>query len=114
MSRLLGMNTVILRMTVEFYGAAQIVLIICWVLWAWPFFAYKARTPKRPAQVTVTSSRWGIALQMIGFFLAWIRLSAPRPWPLLAAALLLAFLAVILSWTGVHTLGKQLRVHAGL
>ena len=96
------------------YTAARIALVACWILWAYPFLVYKARTPKRPAEVTVTASRWGIALQMLGYFIAWFHLPAARPWPLLAVALMLAGIGVVFSWTGVHSLGKQLRVHAGL
>jgi protein-S-isoprenylcysteine O-methyltransferase Ste14 len=93
---------------------ALITLIICWVLWAWPFLAYKARTPKREADVTAESSRWGFALQMVGYFLAWWPGSGPRQPALLAAGILLGCLAVGISWTAVRALGKQLRVHAGL
>ena len=96
------------------YQAVQIALIVCWVLWAWPFLVYKARTPKRPADITVKASAWGIGLQMVGFFLAWLSFDAAKPWPLLAFALMLAAIAVAFSWTGVHNLGKQLRVQAGL
>ena len=98
------------------YETAQVALIALWVLWAWPFFAYKARTPKRPAEVTDKTSRWGIGLQMVGYFLVWQRVRSPgaRAWPWLALGLLLAVPAVILSWTAIRSLGKQLRVQAGL
>jgi len=111
-----AIKTVIVRITMEMYRAVQIALVVCWVVWAWPFMAYKARTPKRPAEVTVNASRWGIGLQMVGFFLAWLRIPGftPRPWPWLVIALLLSAIAVVFSWSGVHNLGKQLRVHAGL
>src|ERR1051325_6741901 len=91
-SRLVAIKTVIVRITVEMYRAVQFALVVCWVVWAWPFMAYKARTPKRPAEVTVNASRWGIGLQMVGFFLAWLRIPGftPRPWPWLVIALLLA------------------------
>ena len=96
------------------YRAGQIALVVFWILWAWPFLAFKARAPKREAEVTVNASRWGIGLQMAGYFIAWFHFSSPRPWPLLAIALLLASIAVVLSWTGIRSLGKQLRIHAGL
>jgi protein-S-isoprenylcysteine O-methyltransferase Ste14 len=98
----------------EMYRAVQIALVIAWVLWAWPFLAYKARTPTRPAEVTVTSSGWGIGLQMVAYFLAWSPSSTAKPWPLLLTGLLLTIPAVILSSTGIRNLGKQLRVQAGL
>ena len=93
---------------------ALIALAICWILWAYPFLNYKLRTPARPAEVTVAASRWGIGLQMAGYAVAWLPLQDAKPWPVLALALLLAILAVICSFTGVRSLGKQLRIDAGL
>jgi protein-S-isoprenylcysteine O-methyltransferase Ste14 len=99
-------------------GIAQIGLVVCWILWAWPFLAYKARTPKRPADVTVKASRWGIGLQMVGYFCVFFvrpgSVPVSRPPAVLAAGLLIGCLAVLCSWAGVRSLGKQLRVQAGL
>jgi protein-S-isoprenylcysteine O-methyltransferase Ste14 len=91
-----------------------ICLIVCWIVWAAPFLAYKARTPQRKADVTVESSRWGVALQMMGYFLAWRPGPEPRPPAMLVAGVLVGCLAVLVSWTSIRALGKQLRVHAGL
>jgi protein-S-isoprenylcysteine O-methyltransferase Ste14 len=93
---------------------ALIGLILCWILWAWPFLAYKARAPRREAEVTAESSRWGIAVQMVGYFLVWLPGSEPRPPAVLIAGILLGCLAVVISWTSIRALGKQLRVQAGL
>jgi protein-S-isoprenylcysteine O-methyltransferase Ste14 len=93
---------------------ALIALIGCWILWAWPFLAHKARTPKREAEVTKKSSSWGMGLQMVGYFFAWLPGPRPRPPALLAAGLVLGVLAVVISWTSIRALGKQLRINAGL
>jgi protein-S-isoprenylcysteine O-methyltransferase Ste14 len=96
-------------------NAAWIVLIVAWIVWVSPFIAYKARTPKRNAQVTVHISRWGIGLQMIAYFLAWS--GGPRLAAVPAAqvtGILFACLGVVLSWTAIRNLGKQLRIEAGL
>jgi protein-S-isoprenylcysteine O-methyltransferase Ste14 len=93
---------------------ALIALVACWVLWVWPFLAFKARAPKREAEVTVGSSRWGVIVQMIGYFLAWLGPNAPKPPAVLLAGLAFGGLAVVLSWASIRSLGKQLRVFAGL
>jgi protein-S-isoprenylcysteine O-methyltransferase Ste14 len=89
-------------------------LIAVWLLWAWPFLAYKLRAPKRKAQITVSASRWGIGIQIVAFFLAWSGGWQSRPPAVVMGALLCGCLAVVLSWTSVRSLGKQLRIHAGL
>jgi protein-S-isoprenylcysteine O-methyltransferase Ste14 len=89
-------------------------LIVFWVVWAWPFMAHQARAPKREAQVTLKSSRWGIALQMVGYVFAWMGGAQPAPAAAVAAGVAFICLAVLLSYMSVHSLGKQLRVHAGL
>jgi protein-S-isoprenylcysteine O-methyltransferase Ste14 len=91
-----------------------IVLVACWAVWAWPFLAFKARAPRRPAQVTVTASRWGIGLQMAAYAFAWYGGPVARPAAVEVVAIVFGILAVALSWSGVHSLGKQLRVQAGL
>jgi protein-S-isoprenylcysteine O-methyltransferase Ste14 len=91
-----------------------IVLLAAWVLWGLPFLIHRAREKKRPAQVTVTSSNWGIGLQMVGYFLAWASGPRPKPPAALLAGIFFAGLAVALSWTGIRSLGKQLRIQAGL
>src|SRR6266567_6544155 len=93
---------------------ALIIVIASWVFWAWPFLAYKARTPERRADVTAESSRWGVPLQMVGYGFAWFPGPEPRQPALLLAGLLVGSLAVVISWTSIRALGKQLRVHAGL
>src|SRR5437762_14038606 len=104
------MKTVILRI-IRMEPFALIVLIACWVLWAWPFLVYKARTPKREAEVTALSSSWGMALQMVGYFFVWLPGPQPRPAALTAAGILIGILAVVISWTSIRALGKQLRVN---
>jgi protein-S-isoprenylcysteine O-methyltransferase Ste14 len=93
---------------------ALIALVACWILWCWPFLVQKARMPKREAQVTEKSGRWGIGLQMAGYLFVWSVGPRPKPPASLLAGVLCGCLAVVLSWTAIRSLGKQLRVEAGL
>src|SRR5581483_8325219 len=54
-------------------------LIACWILWVAPFLIHKVRESKRPAQLTVTASRWGIAIQTVAYFVAWYGKPSSRP-----------------------------------
>jgi len=89
-------------------------LIACWILWVAPFLIHKVRESKRPAQLTVTASRWGIAIQTVAYFVAWYGKPSSRPLGVQFAGILFGALAVALSWTAIRNLGKQLRIHAGL
>jgi protein-S-isoprenylcysteine O-methyltransferase Ste14 len=94
--------------------AALFALIACWVLWIWPFLAHKARERKRQAEITVQSANIGIAFQLVAYFFAWLPGSAPNPPALVAVGLLLGVFAIVISWTSIRALGKQLRLQAGL
>jgi len=51
---------------------------------------------------------------MVGYFLVWLPGSESRPPAVSVAGVLLGCLAVVISWTSIRALGKQLRVQAGL
>jgi protein-S-isoprenylcysteine O-methyltransferase Ste14 len=93
---------------------ARFALFACWVLWAWPFLVHKAREQKREAQITEKSANVGVFLQLVAYLFAGFRGPEANPPALVAAGLLLAIFAAIISWTSIRALGKQLRVQAGL
>src|SRR5260370_21022399 len=69
-SRLVAMNTVIVRIGARMHRVAFIGLIVCWVLWACVFLRVKREAHK--TDVTVPGANWGIVLQGIAFCLAWV------------------------------------------
>jgi protein-S-isoprenylcysteine O-methyltransferase Ste14 len=93
---------------------AYLVISGATALWFTPFlitrFNFKApRTVDRRA-------RWGIFLEFVAFTLLWqgpFWMRAPQPWQVAISVLFLG-LANLLSWSAVHTLGKQLRLDAAL
>ena len=93
---------------------AQIEVVVCWLLWFYPFVRRARRQAQRTPEVTVSAGRWGILLQMLAMFLAWFYVPGPRSPALLATAMLLAPLATVCVWAAVPHLGKQWRIQAGL
>ncbi len=89
-------------------------LLVCWILWAVPFFLRTRQQPKNRESVTAPTSKWGIAVQAVGFFLAWLRSTRLNPPPMLIASMILAPAATWLVWRAVTHLGKQWRIQAGV
>jgi protein-S-isoprenylcysteine O-methyltransferase Ste14 len=94
--------------------AIFIAMVAFYIAWVLPFLIFKATAPKREAQVTVNSSRWGVGIQMLAYFCAWVGGPGSKPPAILALAAVFGCLGVVLSWTAIRNLGKQLRIHAGL
>jgi len=93
---------------------AYILLAAGWLAWVIPFFLIQRG--RGPAQAVDKRARWGILLEMLAYAALWqgkFWTRAPGPWRLAPAAFLLAGAAAF-SWTGVHALGKQWRIDAGL
>ena len=93
---------------------AYILLGAGWLAWVIPFFLIQRGSG--PAQAVDKRARWGILLEMLAYAALWqgkFWTRAPGPWRLAPAAFLLAGAAAF-SWTGVHALGKQWRIDAGL
>jgi len=92
-------------------------LMLCWFAWAYPFLF---RAPHRQKRASITDSRptlIGLSLECLGIFLAFVFRFPPDFSPgiaRVAASLLFAVLAALLSWTSVRHLGRQFRVRAGL
>lgn len=94
--------------------AAFIELLACWILWVVPFFLLRRKQPKNREAVTVPASKWGIAVQAVGFFLAWLRTVRQQIPGMLIASMIIAPLATWLAWRALNHLGKQWRIQAGL
>ncbi len=91
-----------------------IVLAVCWVLWAYPFFARAQRVKGREAAVTDRRAMRGLLLQTVAIAVAWIHVPGPAGTARVAAAMALAPLGPLLAWTAVNHLGRQWRIQAGL
>jgi len=95
---------------------AFIELLAMWAIWFYPFLRHRFWGPKRESNVMAPHGTWGLLLQTAGMLIVWIWLPrSPEPflWRM-AASMILAPLAVVLGWSCVRHLGKQLRILAGL
>jgi len=93
---------------------AYAILGVGWLVWLAPFLLFHSKTGT--AQKTDTRARWGILLIAISYSMLW---QTPFWTRTLAAwqfvlAILLFFLAALLSWTARRALGKQWRIEAGI
>jgi protein-S-isoprenylcysteine O-methyltransferase Ste14 len=97
--------------------AADVEILLCWILWWYPFLFRAPHVQKRPSITVAGPSRIGILLQTAALVLA---LAIHVPWdaPLSAvraiAAMLPGPVAVWLGWSAVQHLGRQFRIQAGL
>ena len=89
-------------------------LVVCWLLWAVPFFLRRSKQPKDRESVTAPVSKWGVVVQAAGFFLAWLRSTRGNPPTMLIASMIVAPLSTWLAWKAVTHLGKQWRIQAGV
>ncbi len=94
-----------------------IALILSWLAWVLAFVVRRSRNHEKATQID-RKARWGIVLQMAGYFIAsthgpkiWI--SDLEIWRAIAG-MFFALLAIALAWSAVATLGRQWRVDAGL
>jgi protein-S-isoprenylcysteine O-methyltransferase Ste14 len=93
---------------------ARVFVILCWLA----FFLVPRRSGGEKIASSAPSSRLGIALQGLGFFLIWffnikavpwaaIRVEGPVLWTLCAAAILLAIVSIWMAVAAIRALGKQ-------
>jgi protein-S-isoprenylcysteine O-methyltransferase Ste14 len=92
-------------------------LILGYVVWSLAFFkpSQQARGQKKAVRASV--SRWGIALQTVGFAFAWAYVRPvgfSKPAPLLIVSMILVPLPIVLAWMAAHELGKQWRYEAAI
>jgi protein-S-isoprenylcysteine O-methyltransferase Ste14 len=96
---------------------ARIVLMVFWVLWAWPY-AFLAPHRQKRASVTVAGpTRVGLLLQALAFgFAFYCRIPAGQQLPAwrVAATIVFGAFAAASAWPAVRHLGRQFRLHAGL
>lgn len=94
---------------------AWVVLMVCWFAWLYPFVFRAPHFQKRPSITVSQPSYIGIFLEAAAIFTAFVvRLPAPPTATRIAAAVMFALCAAILSWTSVRHLGRQFRIQAGL
>ena len=97
-------------------GKVLLFLAVAWAAWLAPFFVMQRRRGPSTPQTVDRRARWGIGLQAVSFTMVWFSpwwIRTLPAWRLGAGALLLG-LAILLSWTGAFTLGRQWRIDAGL
>jgi len=98
-------------------AATYIEILLCWVVWWYPFL-FRAPHRQRRASITMVGpSRSGLLLETAGL-LAALAFRVPFDAPLGTARAIAAMIpgpvAVVLGWTAVKHLGRQFRIQAGL
>ena len=95
-------------------GYAYAVLAVGWTAWSTPFLLAQFRQER--AIVIDRRARWGVVLVALSYALLWQSSFWVRPLPTWRFVLSVSFLlsAIILSWAGTRSLGRQWRVDAGL
>jgi protein-S-isoprenylcysteine O-methyltransferase Ste14 len=98
-------------------AAAWIEILLCWVLWWYPFLFRAPHLQKRASITVAGPSSVGLLLQTAALVLAFV-LHVPFQTPLGTARALAAMIpgpvAVVMGWTAVRHLGRQFRIQAGL
>ena len=51
---------------------ALVELMGCWILWSLAFIKPRKQAAGQQVVATAPSSKWGILLQSVGFFLVWL------------------------------------------
>ncbi len=92
-------------------------LLLCWIVWWYPFLFRAPHFQKRPSITVPWPTRAGLLLETAAFFVGyafhlplWQPTSAVRT----VLGLAIAIPAVVMAWEAVAHLGKQFRLHAGL
>ena len=97
--------------------AACLEILICWIVWWYPFLFRAPHVQKRPSITVAGPSRIGLLLQSAALILS---LNIHVPWdapigtPQAIAAMIPGPIAVWMGWTAVSHLGRQFRIRAGL
>jgi protein-S-isoprenylcysteine O-methyltransferase Ste14 len=97
--------------------AADLQILVCWILWWYPFLFRAPHVQKRPSITVAGPSRIGLLLQTVALILALnihVPWDAPISTPLAIAAMVPGPIAVWMGWSAVSHLGRQFRIQAGL
>ena len=89
--------------------------LVFWAIWLYPLLFRAPHFQKRPSITVPGPTRVGLLLECLAIVVAFAfrRDNPPEIWQI-AAAIVFASLATVLSWTSVTHLGRQFRVQAGL
>jgi protein-S-isoprenylcysteine O-methyltransferase Ste14 len=99
----------------SFVALAEIIL--CWIAWFLAFVEPRKQAAGKTKVVRDPSSKWGLALEMVGFAFLWAYVRPDgfeKSTVSLVIAMLLAPACVALGWAAAHQLGKQWRFEAAL
>lgn len=103
------------------FGMLQLVafgeIALCWFIWWLAFLGPRRKAADLKEVARASSSRWGIFFNFLGFActFAYVRpVGYIKTLPELAGGMLLAPLAVILTWQATRHLGKQWRFQAAI
>ncbi|HEX9201423.1 MAG TPA: isoprenylcysteine carboxylmethyltransferase family protein [Acidobacteriaceae bacterium] len=96
---------------------AVVELVLCWMVWILAFVQARKTAAGQKKVVRAPGSKWGIAVQGIGFFLTYVGVRPVgfhKSAASLIASMILAPLAAALAWAATRHLGKQWRYEAAL
>lgn len=96
---------------------ALIQLMLCWLAWALAFVSARKKAGTQEKVERAPSSRWGIALEAVGFALIWLYVR-PVGFEKYTASLLASMIlgppSVLLAWVATRHLGRFWRYEAAL
>jgi len=94
-----------------------VLLLLCWIAWAYPFAFRAPHYQKRPSITRTAPTLIGLLLECAAILIAFTSRITAAGGPgaaRIAGSLLLGIAAPLLSWSAVRHLGRQFRVSAGL
>ncbi|MGO8731269.1 MAG: methyltransferase family protein [Terriglobia bacterium] len=100
-----------------FQTVALVELVLCFVVWSLAFVKPHKQAAGHKKVVRAPASKWGIALEALGFALVWVHVRPvgfEKSVPSLIASMILGPSSVALVWAATRHLGKQWRYEAAL
>lgn len=99
------------------YSAGLVGLLVCWIVWWYPFLFRAPHVQKRPSVTLARPTRIGLLLETAAFAIAFffpLHAGNPPGPGRIILSLLSGPLACFMAWTSVTHLGRQFRINAGL